>query len=117
MRLWLDDVREMPPDFDYHARTTADAIRLLEAKVVRRISLDHDLGAVENGTGYDVAKWIEAMAFAWAQGDEGGLPPLAWTIHSQNPVGHGNMTQALRNADRFWAMRSAPGLGRAGEGE
>ncbi len=117
MKVWLDDVREMPPDFDYHARTAADAIRLLETESVRRISLDHDLGDDENGTGYDVAKWIEARAFAWAHGEACGLPPLEWAIHSQNPVGVGNMTQALRNADRFWAMRSAPGLGRAGEGE
>lgn len=105
MKVWLDDVREKPPDLDYHARTAAEAIRLLESKVVQLISLDHDLGDDENGTGYEVAKWIEARAFAWGQGDEGGLSPLVWAVHSQNPVGHGNMTQALRNADRFWAMR------------
>ena len=98
----------MPCGFDYHARTAAGAIRLLETSTVHRISLDHDLGDEASGTGYEVAKWIEARAFAWSQGDEAGLPPLEWAIHSQNPVGLGNMTKALRNADRFWAMRKAP---------
>jgi hypothetical protein len=108
MNLWLDDLRTMPAGYDYHARTAAEAISLLETGAVRRLSLDHDLGDEANGTGYEVAKWIEARAFAWSQGDEAGLPPLELAIHSQNPVGLGNMTQALRNADRFWAMRAAP---------
>jgi hypothetical protein len=107
MNIWLDDLRTMPSGFDYHARTATEAIRLLETGTVRRISLDHDLGDDANGTGYEVAKWIEARAFAWSQGAETGLPPLDWAIHSQNPVGLGNMTQALRNADRFWATRAA----------
>jgi hypothetical protein len=105
MRVWLDDLRDMPFDFDHHARTAAEAIQLLATGAVQRISLDHDLGDEGNGTGYEVAKWIEAKAFAWSQGDENGLPPLEWSIHSQNPVGLKNITQALRNADRFWAMR------------
>ncbi len=107
MNVWLDDLREMPPGFDRHARTAAEGIALLKTGTVSRISLDHDLGDADNGTGYEVAKWIEERAFAWAHGDSSGLPPLAWSVHSQNPVGVGNMTLALRNADRYWAMRQA----------
>ena len=106
MRVWLDDVREMPFDFDLHVRTAADAINVLATGGVRVISLDHDLGEEKNGTGYDVAKWIEEKAFAWGHGEDAGLCPLEWHVHSQNPVGAGNMTQALRNADRYWAMRT-----------
>ena len=69
------------------------------------ISLDHDLGEEANGTGYEVARWIEEDAFRWCQGESTGLPPLQWAVHSQNPVGFGRMTQALRNADRFWSER------------
>ena len=105
MRVWLDDVREMPHGFDHHVRTATEAITLLATGAVRQISLDHDLGDEENGTGYEVAKWIEAKAFAWGRGEDTGLPPLEWQVHSQNPVGVGNMTQALRNAERFWATR------------
>jgi hypothetical protein len=60
MKVWLDDLRPMPAGFD----------------------------DPENGTGYEVAKWIEEHAFRWSQGEPGGLPPLEWRIHSRNPVGH-----------------------------
>lgn len=103
MDVWLDDERETPAGFDATAHTAAEAIRLLATKQVRRISLDHDLGETRNGSGYEVACWIEAKARAWSEGDvDGGLPPLAWSVHSQNPVGKANMIRALRNADRFW---------------
>jgi hypothetical protein len=105
MKVWLDDVRDMPAEFDCHARAAAEAIRLLSNRTVVEISLDHDLGEPSNGTGYEVAKWIEQMAFAWSQDHSAGLPPLRWSIHSQNPVGVANMIQALRNADRFWTMQ------------
>lgn len=106
MRLWVDDLRPMPPDFDRYARTAAEAIELLAAGAVTHISLDHDLGDECNGTGYEVARWVERKAFEWSQGEADGLPPLTWAIHSQNPVGVGNMLLALRNADRFWSRRT-----------
>lgn len=37
-----------------------EAIRLLEAGLVEELSLDHDLGDDDRGTGYDVILWIEA---------------------------------------------------------
>jgi hypothetical protein len=105
MRVWLDDVRPMPAGYDVHVRTAGEAVGLLKTGAVTELSLDHDLGDERNGTGYEVARWIEEAAFRWGEGDPEGLRPLTWHIHSQNPVGLGNMTQALRNADRFWAMR------------
>lgn len=104
MNVWLDDVRPMPPGFDVQVRTAAEAIALLQRGDVRLVSLDHDLGDAANGTGYEVARWIEEHAFRWVQGDEDGLPPLEWRIHSQNPVGLHNMLQALRKATRFWTQ-------------
>jgi hypothetical protein len=103
VKVWLDDVRPMPPGFAVHVRTAAEAIALLWTGTVAHISLDHDLGEAANGTGYAVATWIEEAAFRWAQGDPTGLPPLTWAVHSQNPVGVRNMLCALRRADRFWA--------------
>jgi hypothetical protein len=108
-RLWVDDLRPMPAGFDYHARETADAIDLLATDAVVEVSLDHDLGDEDGGTGYEIAKWIEERAFAWSQGDPSGLSPLRWSIHSQNPVGADRMARALRNADRFWAARMRRG--------
>ena len=36
-----------------------EAIALLESGAVEELSLDHDLGDDERGTGYDVVLWIE----------------------------------------------------------
>jgi hypothetical protein len=108
VKVWLDDIRPMPAEFDVHARTAAEAIALLKGGDVTLISLDHDLGEEANGSGYEVAKWLEEAALRWSQGEPGGVPPLEWRIHSQNPVGLQNMTRALRNASRFWASAGGP---------
>ena len=100
INVWLDDVRPMPKEFDVNPQTAQDCIELLKTGNVKRISLDHDLGPEEAGTGYDVAKWIEENAFFKR------LAPLEWSIHSDNPVGIQNMKKALESADRFWSRMS-----------
>jgi len=97
MRIWLDDVRPMPPGFDAHALTAADAIRWLTTGSVKFISLDHDLGSEDDQeTGYFVASWIEVAAH------NGWIPALEWAIHSANPVGRKNMEMALQKAKHYW---------------
>ena len=100
MRVWLDDLRPAPEGWA-HALTQAEAIGLLESGDVTEISLDHDLGEPESevGSGYGVACWIEEHA---AVGD---LAPLAWAIHSANPVGRERMRAALVAAVAFWERR------------
>ncbi|MCO5164931.1 MAG: ATP-binding domain-containing protein [Planctomycetes bacterium] len=93
MRLWLDDLRPPPPGWTW-VTTAWDAITGLQAGGVIEISLDHDLGPPEAGTGYDVARWIEAEAF------HGRLPRLRWGIHSANPIGVARMTVARGAASR-----------------
>lgn len=96
IRLWLDDLRLMPGSFNRRAKTADEAIEILKTGKVSKISLDHDLGPEEAGTGYDVASWIEEAAY------NGELPKLEWAIHSANPVGVQNMRRALQSAERFW---------------
>lgn len=97
MRVWLDDVRVMPAQtFTVHVKTAAEAIALLATGRVEAISLDHDLGPPEAGTGYEVAKYIEESAY------HGSLPKLEWAIHSANTVGRQNMERALLRAEQFW---------------
>lgn len=100
MKLWLDDVRPAPEGWTA-VRTAAEAIAVLTSGTVAVVSLDHDLGPVEAGTGYDVVSWIEAQAAA------GTLPRIAWRIHSANPVGVRRMEAALHSAERFWREASA----------
>lgn len=97
MRVWLDDERPMPDGFDTHVKTAAEAVLLLQTGDVTFLSFDHDLGNPDNGTGYQVASWVEKNAF------EGRLPRFEWAVHSANPVGARSMTAALRNADAYWA--------------
>lgn len=96
INVWLDDERPMPTGFHVHATSAGQAIALLKAGNVSSISLDHDLGDEQNGTGYDVACFIEQSAF------EGTLPPVEVAIHSANPVGRSRMEQAIERAVKYW---------------
>jgi hypothetical protein len=95
--LWLDDERPIPNGYTHHCKTAKEAIELLKTGRVVRISLDHDLGMYYNGTGYDVAKFIEEGAI------NGTLKELGLAVHTQNPVGRKNICAALQNAKKAWA--------------
>ena len=90
----------MPADFDCCVKTAETAIRLLRVGGVTMISLDHDLGPEENGTGYDVAKYIEEAAY------KGTLSPIEVRIHSANPVGRKCMLAAIERARLFWSQKA-----------
>ena len=100
MKLWLDDLRPKPKQFDLHATTAAEAIHLLETGQVTEISLDYDLGS--GGTGGAVADWIVQAASA------GRIPPLRWDVHSSSQYCCEQMRQQLLVADAHWqSARSA----------
>ena len=58
MKFYLDDERETLQDW-IRVYWPDEAIELLRSGEVIEISLDHDLGDDNRGTGYDVVKWIE----------------------------------------------------------
>ena len=97
MKLYLDDVRDTPKGFDLRACTAQEAITMLREHDITFISFDHDLGPVEAGTGYDVAKWIEQAAYLT------GFVVPEYVIHSANPVGRDNIEAAMSNAVRYYA--------------
>ncbi len=94
VRVWLDDVREMPEGFDIHVKTAQEAIDLISQNRVVKISFDHDLGT--ELTGYDVAKKIEELAF------NSKISQVEWSVHSQNGVGAENIKRAMKKADEYW---------------
>jgi len=96
LRVWLDDERPMPVNFDLRVETAQEAIDMISSGRVSMISLDHDLGGEENGTGYEVAKFVEKGAFM------GTIEPMEIRLHSANPVGRRNMQRCIENANRFW---------------
>lgn len=109
MKLWLDDIREAPGDWEfyYFARTAPDAIRALQEFEdlgidVDTISLDHDLGDdPEAGTGYDVLTWIEERVHT----DPSYEPPIL-RVHSANPPARERMERAI-SAIEDWVSRGA----------
>jgi hypothetical protein len=98
VRVWLDDERPMPEGYDLHLKTAPEAIELIRQGKVSAISLDHDLGPTESGTGYEVAKFIEEGAF------QGSIDPIDVRVHSANPVGSFNIKKSIESAKRFWSI-------------
>ncbi len=58
MKIYLDDERTTPGDL-HRVYWPDEAVELLTTGSVTEISLDHDLGDDDRGTGYDVVLWIE----------------------------------------------------------
>lgn len=58
MKLYLDDERKTPVGW-VRVFWPDEAIAWLKTEMVTEISLDHDLGHDDRGTGYDVILWIE----------------------------------------------------------
>jgi hypothetical protein len=98
MKVFLDDERPTPEGW-VRAFTATEAIELLKKGKVTELSLDHDLGPEEAGTGYDVCLWVEERLFSQGFHYEDPLnlfiPPVM-TVHSANPVGRQRMELAIQ---------------------
>jgi hypothetical protein len=67
-----------------------EAIAFLETGRVTELSLDHDLGDDERGTGYDVVLWIEEAVIT-----RGFVPPKIF-VHSANSSARQKMEMGIR---------------------
>jgi hypothetical protein len=90
LKVFLDDERETP--FGW-VRTywPEDTIALLKTGKVTELSLDHDLGDDERGTGYDVVLWIEQAVYT------AGFTPPTITVHSANASARQKMSLGIKN--------------------
>ena len=77
MKLFLDDARAAPEGWT-RAYLPDKIIELLKMNTVEIISLDHDLGDDEIGTGYDVIIWIEKAVI------QNNFKPPEIIIHTAN---------------------------------
>lgn len=96
MKIWLDDERSSPEGWVW--LTSVDfAILLLEQREdIEEISLDHDLGLINQLDGGTVLNYLERRFY-----ELGVRPPLIH-IHTQNPVAKIWMTKV---ANKLNAMR------------
>ena len=88
MKVYLDDERATPQGW-HRVYWPDEAIKLLCSGVVSEISLDHDLGDDERGTGYDVVLWIEE-----AVATRGFRPPII-RVHSANSSAREKMERGI----------------------
>jgi hypothetical protein len=94
VRVYLDDERPTPEGW-VRAFWPDEVIALLERGGVSEVSLDHDLGDDDRGTGYDVLLWIEqAVALR-------GFEPPRIGVHSANPAARARMLQAIGSIQRL----------------
>ena len=94
-KLWVDDIRTSPPGWIW-AKNYDEAVEILDAENIDLLSLDHDLGDDEKGTGYSIACFLEARLYL-----EGKQPPKTILIHSANPVGRSNIERAIGSMKRY----------------
>ena len=93
MKVYLDDERKTPDGW-VRVYWPDEAIELLETGNVAEISLDHDLGDDEHGTGYDVVLWIEEAVYT-----QNFIPPII-AVHSANPSAREKMERGIRNIEQ-----------------
>ena len=93
MKIYLDDERPTPAGWT-RVYWPEEAIQLLQNNTVTHISLDHDLGDDEHGTGYDVLLWIEEQVVCF------GYVAPQMTVHSANPSAGDKMRMAILSIEK-----------------
>jgi hypothetical protein len=103
VKIFLDDERATPDGW-VRAYWPSEVIAYLQAGGVTEVSLDHDLGNDERGTGYDVVLWVEE-----AVATRGFVAPIL-TVHSANSSARAKMEQGIAKIQRLTAegRRSDP---------
>jgi len=94
MKVFLDDERQTPDGW-VRVYWPNEAIELLETGEVVEISLDHDLGDDDRGTGYDVVLWIEEAVVT-----DKFKPPVI-KVHSANSSARIKMESGINAIERL----------------
>lgn len=94
MRVYLDDERETPVDWE-RTYTVEETIYLLSTRQVEALSLDNDLGEGFR-EGFEVLDWLEKTIY-----NDETFPMPQITIHSANASRVEYMQRALRSIERI----------------
>lgn len=98
MKLWIDDLRPMPKEFDKHIKTVDEAIAFIfqyadRGEKIDLISLDHDAGD-EYKYGGDYIKILEYLEYLHCAHSVDVC--TKFSIHTKNPVGAERMRQIIK---------------------
>lgn len=94
MKVYLDDER-VTPDGWVRTYWPEEVIELLKLGEVTELSLDHDLGDDERGTGYTVLLWLEEQVIC------NGMQPPIIHVHSANSSARQKMELAIETINRY----------------
>lgn len=98
MKVFLDDERTAPHGW-IRTYWPDEAIALLKSGAVVEISLDHDLGDDDRGTGYDVVLWIEEEVALR------GFAPPKMSVHSANSSAADKMRSGIHAIEEMVEQR------------
>jgi len=89
MKIFIDDYRDKPPEYDIKVDRLSRFLGLLLTQDVKLISFDHDLDgyALDGNAFAQVAVWLYR---------EGSIEKFEWRVHSANPVGADRIRHTLR---------------------
>lgn len=99
-KIFLDDVRAIPNHTWKCCRSIKEVLELIhrEGKMPSMISFDHDLGLMQDATGYDIAKMLcqydQFKIFEFPENFD-------FIVHSANPVGKEAIEQYMT-----WYLKS-----------
>lgn len=94
MKVFLDDIRPAPIGW-VRCYWPEEVIDFLKTGAVSVLSLDHDLGNDEYGTGYTVLLWIEEQVV-----NQGFVPPVIY-LHTSNISAKNKMLLAVGNINKL----------------
>jgi hypothetical protein len=94
MKVYLDDERPTPPGW-HRCYWPDEVIDLLRAGQISHLSLDHDLGDDDHGTGYDVLLWLEEQVVT-----NDLAIPSHMQVHSANSSAREKMNRAVGSIRR-----------------
>lgn len=98
MKIYIDDVRQ-EPDGWVRCYWPDEVLQLCELAHVEAVSLDHDLGDDERGTGYDVLRTLEEWAHSDDEEVRDRVPPTL-KVHSANVAARARMESAIAAIQR-----------------
>ena len=100
MKLWLDDLREIPKDYTHHAHSVNEAKKLIccaeeVGEIIEQISLDHDLGDYfeDGGDGICLLDWLVERQTFYPIVFHTAIKPTPSIAKQQQTVNMEEMTQ------------------------
>jgi len=102
IKIWVDDEREMPDDYNVWEITVWDTIDFLETCykhwISVELSLDHDAGiqVVNCGDYIKILDWLETKSNESDSWEQFIKDKVIFHLHTANPVGRENMRRIIK---------------------